>query len=100
HWLLIGHHLLERDEPVLIGGDETVVTKAGDKSYGLDRFFSSLYGKPVPGLAFFGLFLLSVKSRRSYPVMMEQVVKAPEVASGKKSTKLAEPKASKRKRGR
>ena len=97
HWLLIRHHLLEANEPVLIGGDETVVTKAGDKTYGLDRFFSSLYGKPVPGLAFFGLFLLSVKSRRSYPVMMEQVVKTPEPAPGKKS---ARPKTTKRKRGR
>jgi len=100
HWVLIRHHLLERGEPVLIGGDETVVTKAGDKTYGLDRFFSSLYGKPVPGLAFFGLFLLSLKSRRSYPVMMEQVVKAQEGATRKKSAQSAEPKARKRKRGR
>jgi hypothetical protein len=100
HWLLIRPHLLDRDEPVLIGGDETVVTKAGDKTYGLDRFFSSLYGKPVPGLAFFGLFLLSVKSRRSYPVMMEQVVKAQEAAPGKKSAKSVKLKAIKRKTGR
>jgi hypothetical protein len=100
HWVLIRHHLLDRDEPVLIGGDETVVTKAGDKTYGLDRFFSSLYGKPVPGLAFFGLFLLSLKSRRSYPVMMEQVVKAPEGATGKKSAQSAKSKARKGKRGR
>lgn len=97
HWLLISHHLLDRDDTVLIGGDETVVTKAGDKTHGLDRFFSSLYGKPVAGLAFFGLFLLSLKSRHSYPVMMEQVVKAPEVTPGKKSAKQ---KATKRKRGR
>jgi DDE superfamily endonuclease len=100
HWLLIRHHLLEPDEPVLIGGDETVVTKAGDKTYGLDRFFSSLYSKPVPGLAFFGLFLLSIKSRRSYPVMLEQVIKTPETAPGKKSVPSAQPKATKRKRGR
>jgi putative transposase len=100
HWLLIRHHLLDRDEPVLIGGDETVVTKAGDKTYGLERFFSSLYGKPIPGLAFFGLFLLSVKSRRSYPVMMEQVVKAPQATPGKKSAKSARPKVTQRKTGR
>ena len=73
--LFIRHHLLDRQDTILIGGDETVVTKAGRKTYGLDRFFSSLYGKPVPGLSFFSLSLISVHQRKSYPVMMEQVVK-------------------------
>jgi len=81
HWFIIRHHLLDRDSPVLLGGDETVVTKAGDQTYGLDRFFSSLYGKPVPGLAFFGLFLISIKQRCSYPVMLEQVIKQKEKTS-------------------
>ena len=52
-----------------------MVTKAGKKTYGLDRFFSSLYGKPVPGLSFFALSLISVKERRSYPMMVEQMVR-------------------------
>src|SRR4030095_1764063 len=77
-WFLIQHHLLKPEDTLLIGGDETVVTKAGEQSYGLGRVFSSLYGKPVPGLAFFGLFLLSVKAQHSYPIMLEQVVKAEE----------------------
>jgi putative transposase len=76
NWFFIQHHLLEREEVILIGGDESVVTKSGRKSYGLDRFFSSLYGKPVPGLSFFSLSLISVKERTSYPVMTEQVIKA------------------------
>jgi hypothetical protein len=76
NWFFIRHHLLDRAEAILIGGDESVVTKSGWKSYGLDRFFSSLYGKPVPGLSFFSLSLISLKARISYPVMMEQVVKA------------------------
>ena len=71
----IRHHLLEREDTFLIGGDESVVTKSGKKTYGLDRFFSSLYGKPVPGLSFFSLSLIGVKARTSYPIMMEQVVK-------------------------
>lgn len=83
-WVLIKHHLLHRDDTLLIGGDETVVTKAGAQTYGLDRFFSSLYGKPVAGLAFFGLFLLSVNARRSYPIMLEQVVKEQEQAAESK----------------
>jgi len=75
NWFLIRHHLLTPTDTILIGGDETVATKSGQKTYGLDRFFSSLYGKPVPGLSFFSLSLISVKERTSYPVMMEQVIK-------------------------
>jgi len=78
NWIFIRHHLLDPTDTIVIGGDETVVTKSGKKSYGLDRFFSSLYGKPVPGLSFFTLSLISVKARTSYPVMMEQVLKEQE----------------------
>lgn len=84
NWFFIRHHLLIRADTILIGGDETVVTKSGQKSYGLDRFFSSLYGKPVPGLSFFSLSLISVKERTSYPVMMEQVIKEPQQKPDKK----------------
>jgi len=96
HWFFIRHHLLEPDDRVLIGGDETIVTKAGRQTYGLERFFSSLYGRPVPGLAFLSLSLISVKRRTSYPVMMEQVLKAdkPEKKAAKAGKKQ------KRKRGR
>ena len=75
------------------------------KTYGLDRFFSSLYGKPVPGLSFFSLSLISVKARISYPVMMEQVLKeeekSDEKTSGKKQNrKRGRPKGSKNKNRR
>jgi hypothetical protein len=72
NWVFIRHHLLDPTDTLLIGGDETVVTKSGKQTYGLERFFSSLYGKPVPGLSFFSLSLISVNQRTSYPVMMEQ----------------------------
>src|SRR5713101_5905923 len=71
-WVLIRHHLLDQGDTILAAGDHVVVTKAGKKTYGLDRFFSSLYGKTVPGLCFLSLSLISVKRRTSYPVMMEQ----------------------------
>ena len=32
HWLLLRHHLLEKDEVLVMGGDEVVVTKAGKKT--------------------------------------------------------------------
>jgi hypothetical protein len=74
-WFFIRHHLLEAEDTILIAGDESVVTKSGRKTFGLDRFFSSLYGKSVPGIAFFGISLISIKHRVSHPVMMEQVIK-------------------------
>jgi len=71
-WLFVRHHLLRAEEEYIVAGDETVVSKAGKESFGLDRFFSSIYGKAVPGLAFFALSLVSVSQRRSYPLMVEQ----------------------------
>src|SRR5262249_48013964 len=41
-----------------------------------DRFFASLYGKPVPGLAFFMLSLVSTQQRRSFPIRVAQVVRS------------------------
>jgi len=73
--LLIRHHVLDVDDVVLMSGDHVVVTKSGKMTYGLERFFSSLYGKTVPGLCFLSLALLSVKRRTSYPVLTEQVEK-------------------------
>ena len=85
NWILIWHHLLDPTDTIVIGGDETVVTKAGHQTYGLDRFFSSLYGKAVPGLSFFGLSLISVNQRSSYPVMLEQTLKEVEAKPVKKA---------------
>lgn len=99
-WVLIRHHLLEPDDVILLGGDDVVVTKAGKHTYGLDRFFSSLYGKVVPGLGFLSVSLMSVKRRTSYPVMLEQLgqqhtATAPEVAKKTSSGKRGRPKGSK-----
>lgn len=68
-------HLFDPEDVYLLAGDECVVTKSGKCTHGLDRFFSSLYGKPVPGLCFFALSLISTNQRRSYPMHVEQVVK-------------------------
>jgi len=86
-WLFFQQYLFNPDEVYLLVGDETVVTKAGKATYGLDRFFSSLYGRPVPGLSFFALSLVSVEERQSYPVMMEQVVRTEDEKTPAKKTK-------------
>ena len=75
-WVFFRHHVYRSEETYLLGGDEVVVTKAGKTTHGLDRFFASLYGKPVPGLAFFALSLVSIQRRRSFPIRVEQVVRS------------------------
>ena len=50
--------------------------KSGDETYGLSRFFASTYGKTIQGLAFFAVSLISVKKRRSYPLLIEQIVRS------------------------
>jgi IS4 transposase len=75
-WWFFREHVHRPDDAYLLAGDEVVVTKAGKHTYGLDRFFSSLYGKPVPGVSFFTLSLVSVQERHSFPVQVEQVVRS------------------------
>lgn len=73
NWYLIRHHLPDKDDVILIAGDTTTVTKSGKQTYGLDRWFSSIYNRAVPGVSFFTLSLISVKQRHALPVMTEQV---------------------------
>ena len=95
-WLFVRHHLLNPEDEYLLAGDETVVTKAGKETHGLDRFFSSLYGKPVPGLAFFAISLVSVQARKSYPVLVEQRVRSEEEKeAARKQTKRKKAKSKK-----
>lgn len=75
HWLLIKTHLLQTQATYLLVGDEVVVTKAGHETHGLDRFFSSLFGKPVPGLAFFAFALVNVEQRTAHPLRIGQVLR-------------------------
>jgi putative transposase len=102
-WHFFRLHLFKPDDVYLLGGDECVVTKAGKHTYGLDRFFSSLYGKPVPGLAFFTLSLISTTERRSFPIRVEQVLHSAATtadASGKPLKRAPKQPASKAKPGR
>ena len=90
-WLFFRTHLFQKDDVYLLGGDETVVTKAGKQTYGLDRFFASLYGKPVAGLAFFTLSLISTRQRRSFPIQVEQVLRTPEEQAAARAKRAAPP---------
>ena len=102
-WDFFCEHLLDRQDSYLLAGDESVITKAGEKTHGLDYFFSGLLKKAVPGLSFFTLALISTKQRRSYPVSVEQMIRTAEekaASQAKKQAKNAKPAGLKRKPGR
>lgn len=69
-------HLFQANATYILAGDEVVVTKAGKQTFGLDRFFSGLLQKVVPGLAFFALSLLNTAEQTSSPIAVEQVLRS------------------------
>jgi putative transposase len=97
-------HLHHPGGEYFLVGDESVVTKSGSETHGLDHFFSGLRNQVVKGIAIFSLSLVSVEERRSYPLQVEQVIrseaeKAAAKERKKKRTQQAKAKVS-RKRGR
>jgi putative transposase len=102
-WQFFCQTLFRKGETYILAGDECVVSKAGKKTYGLDRFFSGLQQKVIPGLSFFVLSLVSVNQRHAYPVVVEQTVRSAEekaACKDKKATKKDKAAEPKRKPGR
>jgi putative transposase len=96
HWELVKPKIKESSGVILIAGDATTVTKSGKHTYGLGRFFSSIYSRAVPGIAFQCLSLIDVATQTSYPLVMEQII-----SENKGKAKRAKKKSSsKRGRGR
>ena len=83
-WFFIRAHLKDAPGIILLTGDEVVTPKSGKQTYGLGRFFSSIYNKPIPGLCHLQLSLTSVEEQKSYP-LITQPMKQPEKAKSKKS---------------
>ena len=98
-WEFFRHHCWCDIHTYLLAGDEVVITKSGQQTHGLGRFFSSLYDKPVLGLAFFELSLISVQQRHAFPLRTEQVRpqenKPKPASAGKKKGKRGRPPGSK-----
>lgn len=84
-------HLYRPDGEYFLVGDESVVTKSGKETHGLDYFFSGLLNKVVKGISIFSLSLVSVEERRSYPLRVEQVIRseAEKVAAKERKQKQA-----------
>jgi len=92
--LFFRQHLFRANQVYLLAGDEVVVTKAGNQTFGLDRFFSGVLQKMVPGLSFFALALVSPADHCAFPLNVEQTVRTVEekaAAQAKRQAKQAAP---------
>ena len=77
-WLFIRVRFLKPVDEHIVAGDEVIVSKAGKETHGLDRFFSGIQQRVIPGLSFFAFSLVNVQEERSYPLQVTQVVKSAE----------------------
>lgn len=103
HWLFFRTRFLQAADEYIIAGDEVVVSKAGTKTYGLDRFFSGLQKQVIPGLSFFTFALVNVREERAYPLQTTQTVKTAaekEASQTKAAAKKVNPASTPKKRGR
>lgn len=98
HWAFFRQRILKPDNEYLVAGDEVVVSKAGQKTHGLDRFFSGVQQQVIPSLSFFTWSLVNVQDEQSYPMQTPQTVKSAEEkaasqakAAAKKVKKTTEP---------
>jgi len=98
HWgklnWLITKRQIKNSKTIVMVGDATVVTKAGKFTHGIGKFFSSIQSKVVKGLAFQTISLLDVENKKSWPIIIEQILPK------KKEDKTTEEDAAKPKRGK
>lgn len=104
-WRFFELFVHRQDAVYLLAGDESPISKAGKKTYGIDWFFSSIHDKVMRGLGFFSIALIDVAKRQAYSLSTEQIVRsAEEKEQAKKRKELrkarAERPAPKRQRGR
>jgi putative transposase len=102
-WLFFRKRFLQAGGEYIVAGDEVVIGKAGKETHGLDRFFSGLQQRVIPGLSFFTFSLINVQEERSYPLQVTQAVKTAEekaASKAKAEAKQAKKSAEKRKPGR
>jgi putative transposase len=93
-------HLFAGDREYILAGDETVVTKAGKQTHGIERLFSGLYGKVVKGLGFFVFSVVDVLERKAYPLAVRQMVRSEAEKQAIKSRKKKRTKKKSKAKGR
>lgn len=78
--------------PYCLVGDESVISKSGKETHGLDYFFSGLLNRVTKSIAVFTLSIVDVNERKAYPVRVKQVVRTEaekEAAKAKKQKRKA-----------
>ena len=85
HWDLFRERLFKPADEYIAAGDETVISKAGKKTYGLDRFFAGLQQQVIPGISFFAFSLINVNEEHSYPMQATQIIKSAEEKAASKA---------------
>lgn len=100
HWAFFQGHLHQPEAEYILAGDEVVVSKAGHETHGLERFFSSLQQRVIPGVAFFAFSAVNVAAGQAYPLQVTQVVKTAEEKAARQAQAMAPATAPKRKPGR
>lgn len=91
-WLLIRVLLFKcffhkSSVPFLLVGDETAEKKAGKSSFGINRFYSSLFGKPIRSVSFLGISLVNTQTGKSSILSIHQLIKKEEPCRSKKQSK-------------
>lgn len=74
HWILLKTWFLRSEGLYLLAGDEVVVSKAGKKTHGVGRFYSSIAQQVIPSLSFLTVSVIDVAARQSYPLQIEQLL--------------------------
>lgn len=77
-WLFFQLTVNYKSADYIMVGDESPVSKAGKKTYGLDWFFSSIHDKVIRGLGFFSIALIDAKKRQAHSLSTEQIVRSTE----------------------
>ncbi len=67
--------------PNILMSDETVISKSGKKTHGINRFYSSMASKPIPGVAVFTIAMANTHQREAIPISYEQVIRTEESVS-------------------
>lgn len=102
-WAIFRKCLFQPGDEYILGGDEVVVSKAGEATFGKDCIFSNLAQRAIPGLAFFTFSLINVRLQRSSPIRVEQIVRSAEekaACKAKAKARKAKESTEKRKPGR
>ena len=99
-WIFICTYLRKDPGDILLAGDEVVTPKAGKKTYGLGRFFSSVYNKPIPSMCHLQLSLIPVEEQKSYPLITQQIQQNKKVKPSKKKPSKSKYNPTRKKSGR